>query len=495
MGSLLLALLPVVFAGSLAVLPPGAGPEREEVLRAALDTLGYPDATLLPAEEFAATVKLVRVDGLPSGDECDAPVPLDAWRGRFDEARRNLQLLAFTDALAAFVALDVELVCLATPPATSDLFRLELAAAEAHTFLARAAGRDAGQRRFHEDEARGALTRAAAFGASLSVPPDVASEVLTAYERIRRRTPEDPPRVVVAGPGARVGARFNGRPIPPGPFDGVVGANLVQAAEGATVTAAARLRLTDGRTLVWLSPDRVDPNALDLTAALAARVRTRPDAASPGDALLAAAVRLLGDAGEVVFVGDAGGAAWVWAAGGGGDQALSASAPVIVPRPAVDAWRAVVGAGPSAGWSDLGSGPLDGLGGGHAGLSLHGRVAVNPWLAVAVGVDPWAVAAPIPDDQGGGTLFRATVPARAGVRFGPHTRRFAFEGGVDVGLHAFGAFPEDRGRAARVSFLALGAVGVSGALGPHLAARAHAWFGAGLGYATGGGALGLEGRL
>lgn len=485
---LLAALLGGASAGTLAVLPPGTPPDRVPVLRAALEELGWPQVTAVPAEDLVEAIDVVVVSGLPDPDECDGRVGIEAWRRSFERAREALQLLAFSDALAKLVALDIELVCLSSPPALSDLFRLELAVAEAHTFLVSSAGRDAGKRRFHEDEARAALTRAAAFGTALSVPPDLAPEVLAAYERARRRVDDAPPRVVVAGPGVRVGARFNGRPLPGGAFDAVRGSNLVQAADGAEVTAAARVRLTDGRAIVWLEPDGAPDGAPTLDASLDAAGRGAPDAVD--EALLVALAAHLGE--DVVYVRDGGTSVGALAAEGG---RLVERGAVRVTAPGVDTWKGVVGAGPAVGWSNLRAGPLDGLGGLNAGFLLYGRVAVTPWLAVAASVDPWAVAAPIDASRGGGTLFRATIPATAGMRFGPHSRRFAVEGGVDVGVHAFGSFDEAGEAIPRASFLARGAVGLSGALGPRVALRAQGWFGAGLGYVAGGGAAGLEGRL
>lgn len=494
MGSLLLALvLPLaVAADAIAVLPPDVDPARIPALATALAERGHPDATLLSADDFAHAFAIERVEGLPDADECDRRVPIEDWRRRFDAARGQFQLLAFTEGLAALVALDVELVCLSSPPATSDLFRLELAFAEAHAFLAQSAGRDDGKRAFHQAEADAALARAAAFGASLSVPADVPPEVLAAYERVRARSEVDLPRVVVAGPGARVGARFNGRPLPDGPFDAVVGTNLVQAADGTTVTAAARLRLTGGRTLVWLAPEEEGPLGTDVAGALA-----NLDGTGPGATLLAAAAKLVGDGAEVLYLTERGGKLSWWRAAGPGDGAVALveARPERAPAGPVDTWRVAIGAGPVAGWTNLGNGPLEGLGGPNAGVAVYGRVAVNGWLALAATVDPWAVAAPIPDQQGGGTLFRATIPAKVGVRFGPHTRRLAFEGGVDAGIHSFGRFPEGGAERERMSFFAAGAVGMSGALGPRVAARVQGWFGAGVGYLGAGGTVGLEGRL
>jgi hypothetical protein len=472
----------------VGVVPAALPDARTEAVRAALTAHGYPDVVLITETDFAAAAQLVRVVGLPDADECERRVALDDWRRRFEAARGRFRMLAFGDALAALVALDVELVCLATPPATSDLFRLELGLAEANTFLAQAASRDPSRRRFHEEEAARALQRAARFGAALSAPADLSPEVLLAYDAARRGTAEaDPPRVVVTGPGARVGARFNGRPLPDIPFDGVDGVNLVQAADGATVTAAARVRLTERRTLVWLAPEGSGPASVG--AALTAFVEHRADAEDIG--LLAAAGRLVGDGATVLFVEAQGPSVRVWA--GEGDTLVEVPA---APRaPTDDAWRFVLGAGPSAGWSSIGGGALEGLGGLNAGFSVHGRVGVTPWLALALTVDPWAVAAPIALEDGSGTLFRATVPSRFGVRFGKRTRAIAVEGGVEAGVHWFGVFDEHGAAVPRMSFLAAGAVGVSGAIGPRAALRAQGWFGGGLGYVSGGAMVGLEARL
>ncbi len=475
---------------TMAVLPRPVSDARVAVLREALADAGYPDAVFVAAADFTSAAQLVRVEGLPGADECEEPVDIDDWRGRFEVARARFQLLDFGDALAELVSLDVELVCLSSPPATSDLFRLELGLAEAHTFLAQAAGSDAGGRSFHDDEAGRALTRAASFGASLSAPADLPPEVLAAYDATRRRSAEaDAPRVLVTGPGARVGARFNGRPLPDTAFDAVPGANLVQAADGATVTAAARLRLTGGRTLVWLASEGAEaPSVAEVLDAL--------EEGPPSDedrTFLGAAARLVGDGATVLYVVDRAAGPILWEAVPGGLARVEAVSRAPAPT---DAWRFVLGVGPSAGWSTVAGGALDGLGGPNAGVSVHARVAVHEWIALAATVDPWAVGAPIPVEQGGGTMMRATVPARLGVRFGQRTPKLAVEGGVEAGLHWFGAFADEAGeKTPRMSFLAGGAVGLSGALGPRMGMRVQGWFGAGLGYVAGGATVGLEGRL
>lgn len=475
-------------AGTLAIVPGHLAPGREAAVLHALEELGLDAPRLVSADSVVSSVDVIRVEGLPGEADCERRVKVDEWRGRFERARGQLQLLAFAEALSALVALDLELVCLASPPASSDLFRLELALAEAHTFLAQSAAGDLDKRGFHTSEADAALRRAAEFGATLSVPPDLAPEVFGAYERVRARRDPDAPRVVVVGPDARVGARFNGRPLPETAFDAVRGTNLVQAASGSVVTAAARVRLTTGRSLLWLAAEPVLP------VELGAAVSSLETPEGPDDAaaqLLVGLARLTGDGGQAVFVVDTARAVVVWRV----DGSQLVATRVGVEEPPLDEWRFALGAGPAIGWSTLQEGPLDGLGGLNAGAALSARIAATRWLSVALTVDPWVVASPIAESQGGGTLFRATIPARAGVRFGPHARRVAFEGGVDVGLHAFGRFGEGDAARDRYSFLASGALGLAVGVGPHAGVRVQAWFGAGLGYVAGGASVGVEGRL
>jgi hypothetical protein len=479
-------LAPAQAGSPLAVLPAGIAPERADALLAAFEAAHGRAAIPVDQADFLDAITVVEVRGLPGEDECDGRVPVEDWRNRLEGARASLQLLAFTEALAGLVSLDAELVCLSTPPAAADLFRLELSFAEAHTLLAGAGGRDAGRRRFHEDEAAAALSRATALGASLSVPRDVAPDVLAAYEAARRRDAEDTPRVVVTGPGARVGARFNGRPLPEGPFDGVLGANLVLAAERGEVTAAARVRLTHRRTLIWVAPSLDDHLDTTLAAALQEPAEGSPQARM----LLRAAARLLGEGEEVYLLEDTGRSLRAVPLSGDDEPIVAPLAPAPLSR-----WSGLVGAGPAFGWSNLGGGVLDGLEGAHGGVQVYGRLGLRDGLSISLAVAPWAVAEPIPVSRGGGTLFRATVPTLVGLRFGPRTRKLALEAGVDVGAHFFGAFTEGGEERQRVGFLVLGCAGLSAAVAPRAAVRGQLWFGSGLGYLVTGGSVGVEARL
>lgn len=468
---------------AVAVRPAGVS---EAAARAALAHAGRGDAVLVSADDLLRAVDVVGVVALPV-DECGAAVALDAWQGRLGGARARIQLLDLERALGDLVALEVETACLVAPVAASDLLRLELTLAEAHHLLAQAAADDAGKRAFHEGEADQALARAAVVGVSLATPAEVDPAVVSAYDAARARLAEErQPLVHVAGPGARVGARFNGRPLSPDPFRAFPGSNLVQAASGPRVAAAVRVRLEPRtRTLFWLAPGQAPYTEADLAADLDALA-----VAAPAPAVrprLAAAGRLLGT--DVLFVTE--GEPSVWAVDRGTLTPLGPEGE----GGAVDAWGVALGLGASGGWSDLG---LDGLAGPRGGPAGWARVGIAPWTALALTTHPDAVAHPIDEERGGGTLWQATVPVRAGVRFGRRVAAVAPEAGVDVGVHWFGPYEEVRDGvpvvAHRASFLAVGAAGAAVAVGPAAALRVEAWGGLGLGYRVAGGYLGVEWR-
>lgn len=468
----------------IAVLA-GALPADETRVRAALAKAGLEDVALIAPDAFAAAIDVVSVTAPP--EDCAGAVEMEAWRVRFGAARDRFQLLEFQTSLKDLVALEVELGCLTSPLAASDLLRLQLAMAEAHSFLGKAAGKDKAKGAFHAGQAEAALERAAVFGASLAAPAEVSPEVLAAYDAVRTRSAEaQDPRVMVAGPGARVGARFNGRPLTDGAFETVAGTNFVQASSGLAVTAAAVVHLAPrSRTLLWLSPGGTPRTRGDVVRQIVAFSR---GADSPeGRALLAAAARLLGERGLVVFVVEGADRVELWRAAGDTLAPFGIQAPRRAP---VDEWRGVLGIAAGGGWSNPDGGDLAGLGGPNVGFGLYGRVRVNPLLSLAATVHPNLVAESLTVEQGGGTLFRATIPMRLGIRFGKARRAIAPEAGVDAGMHYFGTFDE-----VRASFLLVGAVGVSGAVSPGAALRLEVFGGMGLGYGVAGALAGLEVRL
>ncbi|MFZ5481926.1 MAG: hypothetical protein ACOZNI_34520 [Myxococcota bacterium] len=485
MGSFGLSVLAALAGEAVAVLPGLVGSEEDEI-RAALAEVGLEDARLLPPDEFVARIDVVPVTTLPA-DDCGGPVEIADWRERLEDARGRLQMLDFAGSLTDLVALEVEVVCITAPLGASDLFRLELSVAEAHTFLAAAASGDAVG--FHAGEATAALERAAVVGASLAPPADVGPEVLAAYDVVKKRAdPAKRPRVAVAGPGARVGARFGGRPIPDGPFEAAAGPNLVQAASGPVVTAAAVVDLAPrSRTLLWLAPGGVPRTRGDVVQQILAL--TRGGGSPEGRALLAAAAGLFGD--DVVYVAQLSTGVEVWRPEGGTLVRVGGSpGPAARPSAAVDRWDLVLGAGLAGGWSDVGGGDLEGLGGARVGPAVWGRVGVSDWASVAIAVHPDAVWEENPEDLGGGTLFRATVPARAGVRVGRRASALVPEAGLDLGWHYFGAF----GDVQRMSVLLVGAAGASASIGETAAARVEVYGGTGIGYRVAGAWAGLEWR-
>lgn len=473
----------------IAVLPGLLGSDEARI-RAALEDAGFPAAVLLPPDEFVSTLDVVSVTALDE-EGCGGPVGLAAWKDGVAAARARTQLLDFRGALGEFVQREVELACLTAPLAASDLFRLELSLAESHWFLAQAASGDASARAFHAEEAAHALERAAIVGKGLATPGDLEPDVVAAFDAARGRLDAaTQPRVLVAGPGARVGARFNGRPLPEGPFTAFPGDNLVQAAAGPVVTAAATVELKGNtRTLLWLSPGGTPRTEGDVVREVIAH--SRGQSTAEGRALLASAARLLETTAPVVFIrlpptGDA----EVWGRDGG--ELVRLGEPVFATAEAAapgGPWRVSGGLGGSGGWTSLDP-VVGGLGGPHGGPSAWMRVGLSDGVTLALTVHPDVRAHPIPDELGGGTLFQATVPARAGVRFGRRTGGAAPEVGVDVGAQYFGVFDD----APRASFLAVGTAGLSAGMGRIAAVRLEAWGGVGLGYGVGGAYLGVEWR-
>lgn len=468
-----------------AVLPASGAPDASEIRNALLEA-GYPTAQLVGGADFADEFEIVSIVAREGDDDCGGPVSLDSWRRRTEVARGRFQLLDFAAALGELVTLELEAACLDSPPSASDLFRLELSLAEAHSFLAQA-DTDATSRDFHEMEVASALDRAAAFGVDLAAPADADPELLALLDAARERVDaQRRPRVAVAGPGARVGARINGRPLPGGAFDAVAGANLVQAGTGANVTAAANVPLKPGsRTLIWLAPGEAPRHVGEVLQELAALSRAGADGEAP---LLGAAAQLHG--GDILFVGVEGEKVTLWRPIGDHLRRIEKDEPAVATRDEEGpSWRGAFGVGPLVGWSSVGGGDLEGLAGPNAGLALYGRVAVAPKWAVAVAIAPSANWRPLEAAEGEGTLFRATVPVRLGARWGPHGEGWSPEAGLDVGAHLFGTFDDER-----LGFVATAAAGVSRGLGRRGAFRAEAWGGVGVGYGLLGLNVGLEAR-
>ncbi len=451
---------------------PGGG-DIDEALAAA----GLESAEVVDGAAFVGRLTVVSVTRRTADEDCGGTVDLGAWRTALGEARRKFQLLQFDAALADLVSLELQSACLTTIPAALDLFRLELTLADAHRLLAGQG--DARQAAFHEAEVDAALRRAVALGDDLDPPAEVSPEVLEALARARvARRPADT-HVLVAGSGARSGARFNGRPVGDAVLDVSPGPSLVQASVAGTVTAAATLDVHAGdAVLVWLAPGERGLAPADLVGDVDSLASGPPDALA--SAHLAAAARLAGD---VVYAGRDGGRVVLWAPRDGRLDPLSTGAVGGPAGPAPD-WNLAVGASAGGGYASEG-GEMTSPGGRLLG-GFYGRVGVAPRWSVAVSLAPDLGWEPL----GERTLFRMTVPLRVGVRYGARERGWTPEFGLDAGAQYFGVVDG----ADRLSPVFTASGGASHGWGRRRGVRLEAFAGAGLGYATLGAAVGVEGR-
>lgn len=460
------------------------GPDRAEV-EAALTRAGLRAEALLDGSVLARKLRILPVTRRVADEDCGGTVDLGAWRVEADQARQRFGLAQFEEALAELVSLELQAACLTSPPAASDLFRLELAVAEAHRVLA-----EVDQQEFHEAEMEEAVRRAAVFGAGLVTPTDTGAEILAALDEARAEVGTgERPRVLVAGPGARSGARFNGRPVSGGPFDALPGLNLVQASVAGTVTAAANLELGPGRPiLVWLAPGDRGPTAEDISFDVDSLSTDGLTAEASGRL---GAVAWLLDA-DLVFAGKERGRVALWRAEEGALVPLvleegGRAAPAATEEEQ-GPWTWAVGAAGGGGFASISA--LEDLGGGRVLGQLYGRVGVaERWNLAATGGGDF-VWRELEADEGEGALWHATLPLRIGARYGPRGDAWSPELGIDVGVQYFGRY--DGGDAA--SPIALLAGGVARGLGPRAGARLEAWLGGGMGYLSTGLALGFEAR-
>lgn len=488
-GFLVVVAALTAFAQPPVLVPDGVLAGDPAALDAALAELGRLDAEVIDAGALLDRVTVVSVTGRSADADCGGMVALARWRQGVDDARARLQRLDLDGALDAYVALDLELPCLATAPGASDLVRVSLGLATAHFYLAESAGGDPARRRFHEVESEGALDRAAACARGLASPPDLDPELQGAFEAARRRVAGgDGDAVVLAGPPSGASLRVNGRPADLGRVEAAHGPTLVQVGRGVEVVAAALVQPAGRPTLVWVDAGgRPTPSgALVQDLAGFARAELAPDQ----EARLAGVLALLGDA---WVVREEEGSLVAWAATDGRLGEVGRTPLARAPA----GWRWAVGAGVGVGGSTLGAQafggavgpPLDGLGGLGPSVAAWARWRAHPWAAVALGASPWGVGEALAVDQGGGRRYRYTVPVRLGARVPRPAGAWEVEAGADLGLHVLGRY--DR---ARMGVLGLAAVGAAGPVGPDAFLRLELWGGAGAGYGLGGLTLGLEAR-
>lgn len=469
----MIAALFVLLARALAqdefvVVLPAADPLDDRRVHAALEAAGYAGYRLVSGAEFIDRIEVVNVTDRASDEDCGGSVALDAWRRRMEVARARLSERETDAALAELVTLDLELGCLDAPPSALDLLGFFLAAAEAHQDAARN-DPDLGGQELHGEEARAAIARAAALGGALAIPPDVAPVTREALQRARQSAASQAaPSVVAAGPGAKAGARLNGRPLARGAMVAVAGPNLVQVASARGIEAAANISLTPGsRVILWLDPGGRPRGSGDLLQELGAVSHGQVTSAP----MLAAAAFL--DASEVLYVGRHGSDIALWRSTGPSLVRADGVDGSDGPAPATrepDAWSSALGAGVVGAWSSLSGGPLTGLGGVVAGVGIHGRVGFLPSWSAAFSLEATGNAEPA---SGGGTVVRVTFPVRAGVRWGPRGGGWCPEAGADLLAHALGRYDEEQ----RIGVGGVLSAGAARALGARGGVRVEAYGG------------------
>lgn len=471
-------------------------------IRSAVERAGYPAVDLVDAQAATVGVALRPVVSREADGDCGARVETAAWKGRLGVAEASMLRLALPDALSALTRAELEVPCLTTPLAAPDLLRAELDLATVHQLLARSSGGDAQKRAFHQGERDAALARAAAVG--LSPPADLSAEVRAAFTSVRSTLASAPPASVFWASTPGVVPRWNGRVEGGAAFVQTAGPLLVQAVgPSGRVEAAARWSVAEGeRWVVWVAPDGrswtregllgraaeaggLDADALALLGALGR--------ASDPDATVVWAVGsrrsptlYRADPSGMVLLSGGGGPAGEGGAGAA-ERVSTERAPVAedpVPRtPAAKApvERAAPGEHPreATGPARSGASPVHAVGlgpvvgaasdrgealAGLAGAQLGGAV----WVRWPLG-GAWAVAgrvamagtpsrlAPV---DGGGLLFRGSVPLEVGARWSPGGEGGGLraEVGADVGADLLGSY-DGRFYAAP---LLLGAAGIAG---------------------------------
>jgi hypothetical protein len=302
----------------------------------------------------------------------------------------------------------------------------------------------------------------------IAAPAGFDSTLLAAFDARRASLTEAAgrrqPRVIFVGQAS--GIRLNGRPVAPNqPIGAVAGTNLVQVVEAGQVTAAQLVKLVAGSsTLVWVAPGAQRLSSEDIAQALA-----QPGASDTGVAVLVAAAELLRSSGSADLVRYAvvgKDAVDIYDAVGG---ELKVTESLNDPqRREVRSWRGAVAIGPVLRYASR-SAPADaasasGPVGLAAGLDLSASWAVRPNIVLSLGVRPAATRADLPIEQGGGSLFRASVPLTLEGRWERTERKvtpvFGLMCGVDiVASPEIAGFAKMFGAATAGAAMAIGSAG------------------------------------
>ncbi len=489
-------LMPAVVSaeGRVFLVPVGDGlrePAERELLDPLLRSLGFSEVSWVDLADIESHIALISIVDLRADEACGGNVDLDDWLSRLAGAQEQVQLLAPERALAELSALQLDVACLGTVPRTGDLVLMSLVTAEAHS-MAATSTRDVGIRMFHLDEVQHALAVAAGAGPDLPPPswlaPDLSGRLLDLQARFALG--ESVPAYF--GGSAR-GLWLDGKQITTGFRRLTPGPHLVQATWGKDVVAARVVHvLPRRRTILRITPGEVQEDPEELILEL-----HRLAAGGAPDPLLADLLGLLAeDADDALIIGLGPEGPLIWGRGRGGvvlrypDGDLEARAlgfedvgeepaPPRAERPDPLPWT--LGGGPALLWTNLGGKPIEGMGGLCGGLALQGRLTLIRPLALAATFQPVAKVEALPPGYDASWLWRAMIPARAGVRLGVPVPTVHVEGGFDAGLLYLGRFVEHEARA-----VGIGALGLFVPLSPRFGLRFELWGGLGSGFAAGG---------
>ncbi|MSP56813.1 MAG: hypothetical protein EXR69_14610 [Myxococcales bacterium] len=427
-------------------------------------------APVISVGAFSDLFDVVSLVGRTGDEDCGGIVSLDDWRADLSRGRSQTTTLQTSRALSTFASAELETACLDRPPAATDLVQLQLALADLHRQLAQLAD-EPQQRGSHQSEADEALNRAALFGMGLAAPAGFDGELLDDFDARRgvlgaggRHRKTD---LLFVGSVASV--RLNGRPVEAGVTNGVPGLNLLQAVENGSVTASMHLRLSPGSsTLVWVNPGGEARTSEDVVLALGQLARGGVD-----DGILAGGAQLV-NGGETRFA----------AVREDGVDLYEVRGPILVRVQEVDArerkavrdWRGAVSAGPLVRYTQR-PGVSDQPSGLAAGLDLSASFAVPgplSGLVLSVAARPASTRTSLPPEDGGGSLFRASVPVAAGARWERPGRALTPALGAQLGVEMLGVpFPP--------SVYGAAVLGLAGGIGRAGGLRAEARVGAGTG--------------
>lgn len=493
---LLLCLLPAAVraGGRVFLVPVGDGlrePAERDRLTPLLGAMGFEQLSWVELADIEAHFSLISIVDLRADEACGGDVALAEWSSRLSGAQEQVQLLAAERALGELSALNLDVACLDEVPRQADLVLLALVTAEAHS-MASTTTRDAGMRLFHADEMQHALVTAASFGPDLPPPSWLAPDLSERLRDLQARF-ELGEAVPVYFGGTAKGLWLDGRQITTGFRRLTPGQHLVQATWGKDVVAAQLIHVAAGRrTIVHVTPGEVAAAPEDLVIEL----QRLAAGATPAPMLADLLGLLAQDADDalVVAVGDTGPQLWGRGRGGvvlrypGGDlepRAVSfedvGEEPAPPRRVRPDPIPYSLGGGASVLWSNLGEAPLEGLGGVCGGPALEARVALGQDFAVAAAFHPVARAEALPTGYDDRWLWRAMIPARAGLRYGAPRPVVHGEVGLDVGLLYLGRFRDHEARA-----LGVAAAGIFLPLAPSFGLRFEGWGGLGSGFFTAG---------